>query len=128
MARGNAREHLFQDRVKQKKYFYVLRPLFAIRYIEAGLGVPPVRFSELVESVAPTSLLAPIEKLLELKRNAPEIGLGDRMPEINSFVEAEFERHGTDFTGLGRPEMLRSGELRGDLNSIFRCAVKESSD
>lgn len=35
MARGNAREYLFSDKVKLKKYFYVLRPLFAIRYIES---------------------------------------------------------------------------------------------
>lgn len=33
MARGNAREYLFEDRVRLKKYFYVLRPLFAIRHV-----------------------------------------------------------------------------------------------
>lgn len=31
MARGNAREYLFKGQVRLKKYFYVLRPLFAIR-------------------------------------------------------------------------------------------------
>ena len=33
MARGNAREYVFKDKVRLKKYFYVLRPLLAIRYI-----------------------------------------------------------------------------------------------
>lgn len=40
MARRNAREYLFRDKVKLKKYFYVLRPLLAIRYIEEGRGIP----------------------------------------------------------------------------------------
>jgi len=31
MARGNAREYLIKDKVRLKKYFYVLRPLLAIR-------------------------------------------------------------------------------------------------
>jgi len=53
MARGNAREYIFKDQVRLKKYFYVLRPLLAIRYIEAGLGVPPVEFEKLVDAVAP---------------------------------------------------------------------------
>ena len=56
MARGNAREYLFKDKVRLKKYFYVLRPLLAIRHIEGGLGIPPVRFQDLVELVAPAQI------------------------------------------------------------------------
>ena len=39
MAQGNIREYLKGERVWVKKYFYVLRPLLACRWIEAGLGV-----------------------------------------------------------------------------------------
>ena len=48
MARRNAREYLLEGQVRLTKYFYVLRPLLAIRYIENGRGIPPVRFDDLV--------------------------------------------------------------------------------
>ena len=53
----------------------MLRPLLAIRYIEAGLGVPPVEFEKLVEAVAPDDIRAGIAKLLELKRITVSITL-----------------------------------------------------
>lgn len=34
-----------------KKYFYVLRPLLAIKWIEQGLGVVPTEFQVLVDKV-----------------------------------------------------------------------------
>ena len=45
-----------EGQVRLKKYFYVLRPLLAIRYIESGQGLPPVRFEELVDAVAPAEI------------------------------------------------------------------------
>jgi predicted nucleotidyltransferase len=52
MAQGNYREYLKGEIVWRKKYFYVLRPLLAIRWLEAGLGVVPTEFGQLVEKVA----------------------------------------------------------------------------
>lgn len=49
MARGNYREYLRGEMVWTKKYFYVLRPLLAVRWIERNLGGVPVEFSRLVE-------------------------------------------------------------------------------
>lgn len=123
MARGNAREHLFKERVKLKKYFYVLRPLLAIRYIEAGQGIPPVEFTRLMETVAPDSLIPSINRLLDLKRNTEELGMGERVPEINKFVEEELNRHGNAFSGQGRPDVIEKQEVYDRLNQIFRAAV-----
>jgi uncharacterized protein len=127
MARGNAREYLFKDKVRLKKYFYVLRPLLAIRYIEAGLGIPPVRFQDLVERVAPAQIRQPIANLLDLKAQTSELGLGDPVPEIGAFIEAEIERHGHAFSGQGRPDLLPSGELRARLNDVFRDAIAQGA-
>jgi uncharacterized protein len=127
MARGNAREYLFNDKVRLKKYFYVLRPLLAIRYIEHGNGIPPVRFEELVEAVAPDGIQATIAALLTLKRNTEELGLGDPIPEIGEFIESELERHGTLFSGQGRPDLLDNGQIRSELNTVFRSAISEAS-
>ncbi len=125
MARGNAREYLFADQVRLKKYFYVLRPLLAIRHIEQGLGIPPVPFEELVDAVAPERLLAPVAELLALKRNTGELGLGAAVPEIDEFIASELERHGLQFSGQGRPELIDAAEIRGELNEIFRAALRE---
>ena len=127
MARGNAREYLFADQVRLKKYFYVLRPLFAIRHIEQGLGIPPVPFQELVDAAAPETIRSPIARLLALKRNTGELGLGASVPEIDDFIERELKRHGLQFTGQGRPELLDASEVRRELNAIFRAAVREGN-
>lgn len=126
MARGNAREHLFKDQVRLKKYLYVLRPLLAIRYIESGLGLPPVEFERLVDAVAPEEIRSGIEGLLDLKRRTPELGLGDPIPEIADFITAEFERHGGAFSGNDRPDMLSKQEIVDELNELFRSVVKSS--
>jgi predicted nucleotidyltransferase len=123
MARGNAREYLFGSQVRLKKYFYVLRPLFAIRYVEQGLGVPPVEFQKLVDRVAPENLRAPIAALLELKSRTKELGLGNPVPEIGEFIESELARHGSRFSGQGRPEVDAKRALRDALNRLFREAV-----
>jgi len=44
MARTHAGDGLTSDKVKLKRYFYILRPLLAIKYIEEGHGLPPVEF------------------------------------------------------------------------------------
>lgn len=124
MARGNAREHLFHDEVRLKKYFYVLRPLLAIRYIQQGLGVPPVEFERLMDSVLPAPLRPSVERLLEAKRRTGELGYGPKVEEINRFVEDEFERHGQAFSGQGRPDVLERDAVREQLNEIFRAAVR----
>ncbi len=125
MARRNAREYLFNDRVRLKKYFYVLRPLLAIRYIEQEKGIPPVRFEALVEAVAPDSIRPSLASLLTLKRNTGELGLGESIPEIGVFIESELERHGALFTGQGRPDLLDNAQVRSELNNIFREVVLE---
>ena len=38
MARGNAREYLFKEQMRLNKYFHILRPLLAIRYMEKKLA------------------------------------------------------------------------------------------
>ncbi len=127
MARSNAREYLFAGKVKLKKYFYVMRPLFAIRHIEAGLGLPPVRFQSLVDTVAPEHLKPAIAELLEIKSRSKEMGMGEPVAEIGEFIEAELARHGQQFSGQGRPDLHERQEVRDTLNDIFRSSLHESN-
>ena len=123
MARLNAREYLFRDQVRIKKYFYVLRPLLAILYVEKHGTPPPVEFAELVEDVLPKNLRQSVEKLLELKQRSGELEFGDQIPEINTFIEEELARHGQHFTGQDRPLMSAKSEAYELLNEVFRSAI-----
>ena len=73
MARGNYRAYLLGERVRLKKYLYVLRPLLAARWIEQGRGVAPMRFQDLVDAlVTEPALRDAIADLLARKRRALE--------------------------------------------------------
>jgi len=82
MARRNAREYLLKDQVRLKKYCYVLRPLLAIRYIEAHGQPPPIEFQKLVDAVAPESIGLGIDSLLKVKPNATGRPLKGRAVQI----------------------------------------------
>lgn len=90
MAKKTHREHLQGDTVRLKKYFYVLRPLLAAQWIDAGRGMPPMRFADLAETmVTDMALLAEINQLLAIKMAAGEAEYGARFPLIHAFIEHE---------------------------------------
>lgn len=126
MARRNARGQLKNDKVKLKKYFYILRPLLAIRYIEQAAGPPPVRFQALLDAVAPESIKHSILQLIELKKHLPESGLGDHIPAIDEFIYTELSRQEGVYTGQARPDMPDKTATRQALNNIFRNAISTS--
>ena len=87
MAEGNYREYLKGEKVRVKKYFYVLRPLLACRHILAHGTPPPMRFEELLHAQMEADTLPCVEALLERKRITPELGEGERIEAINSYIE-----------------------------------------
>jgi len=89
MAEGNYRDYLQGDPVRLKKYFYVLRPLLACRWIDAHGTMPPMEFAALVEDRLPGDLRPPVHRLLERKRAGDELAEGPRIAEINDFLDQE---------------------------------------
>lgn len=90
MARKNFRGYLQGETVRLKKYFYVLRPLLAVQWIEAGKGQPPMRFADLLAgTVTDEVLLAEIDALLAAKQRAGEAQYGPRMPVIHAFIQQQ---------------------------------------
>jgi len=87
MAEGNFREYLRTDMVKAKKYFYVLRPVLACRWILEKGTPPPMLFSALMESQLPDCLTTSVQKLLDVKVNSPEVKLVPRVDEINRYLD-----------------------------------------
>jgi predicted nucleotidyltransferase len=122
MAQGNYRDYLKGDRIWRKKYFYVLRPLFAINWIEKGYGVAPTAFGDLVERlVTEPPLRAEINELIDLKQSGDELDYGPRMPAISEFVETELAR-----LESVRPLYSAKTAPSDDLNKVFRNALKEA--
>lgn len=87
MAEGNYREFLRGDNVKAKKYFYVMRPVLACRWILEKGTPPPMRFTELMAAELPGTLHSELEHLLELKMNAPEIKEIPRIDVLNEYLD-----------------------------------------
>jgi predicted nucleotidyltransferase len=97
MAEGNLREYLRGDTVWRKKYFYVLRPVLAMRWIEQGRGLVPIEFQTLLDATVPAGdIRGAIDELLVAKRSGAELDRGPRVPVISDFVEAEIARLGLE--------------------------------
>ena len=122
MAEGNYRQYLKGDRVWIKKYFYVLRPILACRWIEQGLGPVPTEFSILVDKIVPENKLKrAINNLINEKRKGIELYWGSKIPEISEFIDIEINRLKDILHTLKR----RSRADTERLNDVFRSALLE---
>ncbi len=121
MAQGNLREYLQGELVWQKKYFYVLRPLLAVRWIQAGLGPVPIEFGRLLDAtISEGPLRAEIDRLLERKQSGAELDYGPRIEAISQFVESEIERIGGE-----RYIQPKTTLSTIDLDELFRGPLEE---
>tara|TARA_A100000171_G_scaffold37012_1_gene35889 strand:- start:2519 stop:3286 length:768 start_codon:yes stop_codon:yes gene_type:complete len=93
MAEGNYREYLQGELVRVKKYFYVLRPILACKWIEAKHTMAPMEFQTLVDSLITDKELAKeIDSLLKRKKSGEELDKEPKIQIINDFVESEIKR------------------------------------
>ncbi len=83
----NYHVYLKGESVYIKKYFYVLRPILACRWLLDTGTQPPMLFSELVKAELPVSLHADVERLLELKMNCPEIKKTRPVLSVHRYIE-----------------------------------------
>jgi predicted nucleotidyltransferase len=127
MAQGNMREYLKGERVWVKKYFYVLRPILAIKWIEQGYGVAPTSFGMLLERIIPPSILKDeITTLIEQKSKGAELDYGDRIPAISKFIEKELgrlEETQKQYESNLAPIAVLDGLFRKSLNEIWNAQL-----
>lgn len=100
MAEGNYRDYLKGDMVRAKKYFYVLRPILACKWILEKKTKPPMLFRELMESQLEEDLKPVVEKLLDLKMNAPEIRQIPRVEQLNEYLDRTIQAVKDDISRL----------------------------
>jgi uncharacterized protein len=107
--------------VRVKKYFDVLRPVLACRWIEAHGTMPPVESALLVSDQLPSVLQATVRALYERKRAGDELASDPRIPEINDFLDSEIARLGASLEGPSKslpPD-------RDTLDKLFRACLAE---
>ncbi len=93
MAQGNYRQYLQGDIVWVKKYFYVLRPVLACRWIESGYGIVPTEFDMLVEkTIQDETLKKAVASLMDRKKAGNELDMGRRISVISDFLDHELQR------------------------------------
>jgi len=89
-AKSNYRTYLKGETVRLKKYFYVLRPLLACRWILDKSCPPPMLFSDLMEAECEPEIRPVIDDLLELKAVSSEVGTGKRNDILNAYIDSTF--------------------------------------
>ncbi|GAB5408876.1 MAG: hypothetical protein BalsKO_12410 [Balneolaceae bacterium] len=122
MAEGNFREYLKGEKVRIKKYFYVLRPVLACMWIERTNQMAPMEFDLMVESeIKDNNVKEKVLKLLERKKSGEELDWEPKIDAIDQFLEEKviyFKGFLKDFDFKKYPDTKR-------LNQIFRETLNE---
>lgn len=114
-AHSNYREYLKGETVRLKKYFYVIRPILACKWILEKKCPPPMLFSDLIGAVLEVEMKPVIKDLLLLKINSPEIGEGKRIDVLNEYIEKNLDNLKTIINSM--PVDKRMGWE--ELNDLF---------
>jgi len=108
MAGRNYREHLKQEKVKTKKYFYALRPLLACQWIKDKNESPPMEFEYLLENgIEDKKVISIVNDLLRKKKAGVELGEDKRIDLLNEFIENKilnFEEYTKLFNPADKPD------------------------
>lgn len=94
-ANKNYHEYLLDDMVKYKKYFYVLRPILACKWIEEKKCPPPVLFNDLFNTVLEDDMKAAVEELLAKKVKMSEADKAPKIVLINRYIEEKLAYYKT---------------------------------
>lgn len=121
MAKGNYREYLKREKVRVKKYFYVLRPILACMWIEEYKTMPPMQFERLLTKLnLKENVASEIQKLLARKKSGEELDFDNRIEILNTFLEEKirhFDKH------IKKPSKQR--QLNNTiLDQLFREIIK----
>jgi len=121
MAKTNYRGYLREPVVPLKKYFYVLRPLLAARWVAKTGAAAPIEFETLLTLLQnEPEVLQAVHKLLAQKRRAPELGRAPTVPILNEFIEKELE-----IATVEAPKKSRAPKVVDQLNRLFRGVLQE---
>lgn len=118
MADNNFRIYMTKDKVRVKKYFYVLRPLLACHWLERNNSFPPLDIDRLIaEELKEKEIIQIVEPLLKRKRDGDELGEADPDIKLIEFFSKEISRFRDFLKAYPSKEVHQTSEK---LNQIFR--------
>lgn len=93
MAKTNYRGYLKEEIVPIKKYFYVLRPLLSIMWLEQYKQPAPMEFHRLRKLIQHNEVINhEISLLLQRKKISQEKEIAPAIKALNDFIESELAR------------------------------------
>ena len=99
----------------------MLRPLLAMRWIELGKGVPPMRFDLLMDGViADQALRDELEGLVAAKRLGCEQDDFAPPPLTAALLGQELSRLENE------PPVLATGQEKADLDALFKAVLADA--
>lgn len=108
-----------REAVALKKYFYVLRPVMALRWLRTRTDPPPMSHSEIRTGIAINPEVdQAVGELIARKAATRELGTGPRIPALDRMIEDEFAKE------LSAPRPLADPQLLEDANLLFRDVVR----
>jgi uncharacterized protein len=126
MAKRNFRSYLLEEEVHHKKYFTVLRPLLAGKWIILNHAFPPIEFEILVqELVSVGPVRQSIEELISRKRARLEQSskLEPPIRVLNDYLQQEIEYMESMMKDMKASDKNTSTHL---LNDIFRELLEQA--
>ncbi len=123
MAEGNVKTYLIKDKVRVKKYFYVLRPILACDWIVNTNTMAPMEFGRLVDSqVVDQEVRREIELLLARKVAGEELDEEPTNPILNDFIKKKIAFYNEYLQAHG-PTMQPDTT---QLNDVFKQSLHEA--
>ncbi len=90
IANNSLKTSMNGEDIKIKKYFYVLRPLLAAKWIAEKNEIPPMEFHPLLSLVSDKNILVEINRLLKQKESAMEGEIVKMNIGLKEFIEKEY--------------------------------------
>lgn len=91
-AQRNYQQFLRGTTVKLKKYLYVLRPLLAVRWLQAHGTIAPIEFDQLRNVLNDAEVQQAIDALLVWKKQASETAAAAPIKPLQHWIEQELAR------------------------------------
>lgn len=116
-----SRARYWEKKASIKAWFYLLRPLLAMRWIELDKGVPPMRFDLLMDgAIAGAALRKELDALVEAKRRGGEKDGFTPPPLTEAFARGEWDRLEREAPALGAERQ------KADLDAVFKAALTDT--
>ena len=123
MARSESENHISgEERILIKKYLYVLRSVFACRFVHLMNQHPPMNLNRLLQAVTPSCNIT--ETILKLIRHKErdEHEYTDRIPHIDEFINTEVSVYESIAKDLEKDEKPIEWDM---LDKLFRKTLDE---